>query len=224
MSHRIFIADDHGVVRDGLRRLVNSQPDMECVGEAESTALVAERVAETRPDIVLLDITMPGGDPLEEIPQIKAAHRGTRVLVLTMHEDRSHVRRAVAQGADGYVVKRVAPNQLLGAIRSVGEGHACIDVMLEDGGLRSLLGTAPAREEPPAVIAELSPREREILRLIAGGYTNQRAAELLGLSVKTVESYRARLAQKLGARGRADLVRVALDAGLLDEEDPTDTD
>jgi two-component system, NarL family, response regulator NreC len=209
---RVVLAEDHGVVREGLKRLIDAEGDMEVVGEAAQTDAILDVVKQSKPDMVLLDVTMPGGDSLAEIRRLKRARPGLRVIVLTMHEEGNVVRQAVVAGADGYVVKRVPAADLLEAMRAVIDGRLRIDVTVGDGDLRVLLED---RAEPSA-IGRLSRREREVLRLIASGCTNQEAAEVLGVSVKTAESYRARLARKLGAGGRTDLVRIALEAGLLD--------
>ncbi len=199
---KIVIADDHGVVRDGLKMLLDGQPDMAVVGEVDNAYDVVARAEETGCDVVLLDISMPG-ESLEQIPVVHERCPNARVLVLTMHDNAEHRRRARRAGAAGYVVKRSASSDLLTAIRGPNAAVAPTPPM----------GSA-AIPKPPAT--PLSPREREVLRMISGGFTNQEAADHLGVSIKTVEGYRARVRKKLKAKSRVDLVRCAIELGLLD--------
>ena len=216
-SIRILIVDDHAVLRAGLRMLLNAEPDMVVVGEAEDGTKALEQVLECVPDVVLLDVTMPNMDGLEVLRQIRDRFPQTRVLILTMHDDEGYLREALAAGSSGYVLKRAADIELLSAIRAVFQNgtylHAAhTKVLFEDGAGQQRI---PASEEPEP---RLSPREEEVLRLVALGYTNQQAADMLYLSVKTVETYRGRLMAKLGVRNRAELVRYALQRGMLEEE------
>lgn len=218
---RILIADDHGVLRAGLRALLNSQPDMEVCAEAAGGHEAIARTAETLPDVVLLDLKMPGLGGAEAIPSVKAAHPGVRILVLTMYDDESYLRKVLEAGAAGYILKRAADTDLLSAIRSVYLGGVYLDPALGRAVVEGFLSTKPVSAaargaDAPGTI--LSEREREVLRLLAFGYTNQQIAERLFLSVKTVEGYRARLVEKLGLRDRAALTRYALDQGLLAED------
>jgi two-component system response regulator NreC len=213
----ILIVDDHAVLRAGLRMLLEAEPDMEVVGEAGDGAEALRRILELVPDVVLLDVTMPGVDGLEVLRRIRNDSPHTRVLMLTMHDDEGYLREALAAGSSGYVLKRAADIELLSAIRAVHRGgtylHAAHTKVLFEG--RAGQQRIHATTEPES---RLSLREEEVLRLVALGYTNQQAADLLYLSVKTVETYRARLMAKLGLRNRAELVRYALQRGLLDEE------
>jgi two-component system response regulator NreC len=209
--------DDHAVLRAGLRMLLDAEPDMEVVGEAGDGAEALRRILGLAPDVVLLDVTMPDMDGLEVLRRVRDDFPQTRVLMLTMHDDEGYLREALAAGSSGYVLKRAADIELLSAIRAVHRGgtylHAAhTKVLFED---RAGQQRIQAAEEPESC---LSLREEEILRLVALGYTNQQAADLLYLSVKTVETYRARLMAKLGLRNRAELVRYALQRGLLAEE------
>jgi DNA-binding NarL/FixJ family response regulator len=210
---RILIADDHAVLRTGLRMLTGSQRDLEVVGEASDSDEAVRKAATLRPDVALVDITMPGSGGIKAIERIRQAAPATRVLVLTMHDVPAYLRAALAAGATGYVVKRAADSDLLAAIRGVHTGRTVLDPSLSarvvQGGLRR---RGPAS---PTAAALLSQREREVLELVAQGYTNQQIADHLGLSVKTVETYRARLVEKLGLQSRAELVRYALDSGLF---------
>ena len=212
---RILIADDHAVLRTGLRMLIGSQRDLDVVGEASDGDEAVRKAAALRPDVALLDISMPGSGGIKAIERIREAAPATRVVVLTMHDMQAYLRAALAAGASGYVVKRAADSALLAAIRDVHRGRTVLDPALAasvvQSGLRRRGGTTS-----PAT--PLSQREREVLELVAQGYTNQQIADHLGLSVKTVETYRARLVEKLGLQSRAELVRYALDSGLFGGE------
>lgn len=213
---RVLIADDHAVLRAGLRMLIGGQADLEVIGEAADGEEAVRKVLETRPDVVIMDITMPGIGGIKAIERIHQASPETRVLVLTMHDVPAYLRSVLAAGASGYVVKRAADSELLSAIRGVHRGRTVLDPTLAarvvQGGVRT---RGPATQVAGGPTAILSQREREVLELVAQGYTNQQIADRLGLSVKTVETYRARLVEKLGLRSRADLVRYALDSGIL---------
>ncbi|HKZ51024.1 MAG TPA: response regulator transcription factor [Dehalococcoidia bacterium] len=217
---RILIVDDHGVLRAGLRALLNSQPDMEACGEAANGYEAVTRAAEASPDIVLLDLKMPGLDGFEALRRIKAQNPAVKVLVLSMYEDESYLRRVLEAGASGYVLKRAADAELLSAIRAVHGGGIYLDPSLSRTVVEGFLSQA-ARPRSGAKEGEdkkLSEREEAVLRLLAYGHTNQEIAAKLFLSVKTVEGYKARLMEKLGVRSRAALVRYALQEGLLTSE------
>ena len=211
---RILIADDHAVLRAGLRMLIAAQPDMEVVGEAADGEEAIQRVIETLPDVAILDITMPGVGGIRAIERIRRESPVTRVLVLTMHDVPAYLRSVLAAGGSGYVVKRAADTELLSAVRAVYRGRVVLDptlaVRVVPGGISRRVPAAGSVATNP-----LSQREREVLDRVAQGYTNQQIADHLGLSVKTVETYRSRLVEKLGLRSRADLVRYALDSGLF---------
>lgn len=214
---RLMLVDDHKILRAGLRALIGRQPDMEVVAEADSTREALALAAQIQPDLVVLDLSLPGGGSLELIGGLVDRDSPPRVLVLTMHDDPAYARAALGAGATGYVVKTVSEDDLLAAIRAVRRGKAFIDLDDEDrtasvfgaGGLQGLHGPARAT-------VGLSPREREVLRLLGQGHTNQAVAEQLDLSPKTVATYRARIADKLGLKTTADFVRYATDIGLLD--------
>ncbi|OGT25317.1 MAG: DNA-binding response regulator [Gammaproteobacteria bacterium RBG_16_66_13] len=218
---RILIADDHGVLRAGLKALFNAQPDMEVCGEAADGQEAIAVATSAAPDVVLLDLKMPGLGGAEAIGRIRAAHPGAKVLVLTMYDDESYLRKVLDAGASGYVLKRAADVELLSAIRSVHEGGIYLDPALGRAVVEGFLAVRPASGKARAEEGEadpLSDREREVLRLLAYGYTNRQIAEKLFLSVKTVEGYKARIVEKLGLRGRAALTRYALEKGLLSDE------
>jgi two-component system response regulator NreC len=212
---RVLIADDHAVLRAGLRMLIGAQPDMEVVGEAADGEAAVRDAAQMRPDVTLVDITMPGLGGLRTIERLRRTCPQTRILVLTMHDVPAYLRAALAAGANGYVVKRAADAELLSAIRGVHRGRTVLDPMLAAMVVQGGLGKRPASGQAGGPASLLSPREREVLDLVAQGYTNQQIGDRLGISVKTVETYRSRLVEKLGLHSRADLVRYAFDSGLV---------
>ncbi len=213
MSIRILIADDHGVLRAGLRALLNAEPDLEVVGEAADGHQTLRLARELSPDVVLLDISMPGPGGIEVTRQVKQVLPNTRVLILTVHEDESLLREAIRAGAAGYIIKRAVESELINAIHAVWRG----DVYVHPAMTRALLKeVVPGPSLASASVEPLTPREIEVLRLIALGYTNRQIAEELIISVRTVESHRANLMGKLGLRSRVDLVRYAREHGLLD--------
>ena len=216
---RVLIADDHAILRAGLRLLINAQPDMEVVGEAADGHEALRQARQANPDVLTLDLTMPGGGGLKTLEGLRQACPETRVLVLTMHEDPSYLRAALAAGALGYVVKSAVDAELLAAIRSIAHGRTFVTITLSDRGTHQVLGDVAPLAKPQAARAPvklLSSREQEVLKLLAQGYTNKEVGTQLSLSVKTIETYRARLADKLGLRSRADLTRYTLEMGLLD--------
>jgi len=211
---RVLIVDDHQLVRSGLRRLLESEEDLAVEDEA-GTAYDAVRLARLhKPDVILLDVVMPGGSGLDAIPEIRDAAPNARILTLSMQDDPSYVRQAFAAGASGYVLKEAADDELLAAVREVAEGGRYVDPQL---GAR--LAAADAAAAAEAADDPLTDREREVLRLLALGHTNQEIAQMLYLSVRTAETHRARIMQKLRLTTRAELVRYAIDHGLLSEDD-----
>jgi two-component system, NarL family, response regulator NreC len=212
---RIFIADDHAVLRAGLRLLLQNQDDMEVVGEAGDFTETLAQLHTVQPDIITLDLSMPGGLGLKALEKIRDTAPASRVIVLTMHDDPAYLRTALAMGACGYVVKSAADTELISAIRAVSQGRIFVDA-------RSNTATSGGTTTQPAAAIQakpqfdtLSAREKEVLVLIAQGHTNQAVADRLDLSVKTVESYRSRLMEKLGLKNRADLTRFAIEHRLL---------
>ena len=205
---RLLLADDHAILRAGLRMLLEAQPDMTVVAEASDGEEAVRRAHATHPDVAVVDLTMPGLSGVETLQRLHRELPATRLLVLTMHDDPGYARVTQAAGAAGHVVKDSESAELLAAIRAVHRGRTFVRVGGE--------GPAVAVEtEGPGPAPALSPRERQVLELLAHGHTNREIAARLALSVKTVETHRARLSDKLGLHKRADLVRLALDLGLL---------
>jgi len=225
---RVLIADDHAVLRAGLRMLINTQPDMMVVAEAGDGLQAVQQANDTRPDVVVMDITMPASGGIPAIEQISQALPQTHILVLTMHDDAAYLRSALAAGASGYVVKKSADSELISAIHAVHRGQMFVDLASSSSAIQEALLNRPAKDQirPGDSRGLLSQREKAVLSLIAQGYTNQQVADRLSLSVKTIETYRMRLAEKLELRSRADLTRYALEIGLIgpgrfSPEDPT---
>ncbi|MBI3362469.1 MAG: response regulator transcription factor [Chloroflexi bacterium] len=211
----ILLADDHAVLRAGLRMLLDAQPDLTVVGEAGQGSEALKLAGELKPDLILLDLTMPGLSGLEALPLLRKAAPESHVLILTMHDDESYLRQALRTGAAGYVLKKAADNELLSAIRAVMRGEVYVHPSLTKALIEDLLPDSPAIPRDPW--DELSEREREVLVLVALGHTSAEIAERLSISPKTAETYRARGMEKLGLRSRAALVKYALGKGLLDE-------
>lgn len=213
---RLMLVDDHTVVRAGLRALFERQQDMIVIAEADTVSAARTLLARERADVLVLDLTLAGGGSIELIKTLREQNAPVRILVLTMHDDPAYARTALAAGAHGYVVKTVSEQDLLTAIRAVQRGQVFVD--LDDEALTAkVFGTVRpsiGRGSLPA-IAGLSERELEVLRLLGHGHTNQKVAELLYISPKTVATYRARIAEKLGLKTTADFVRYATDTGLL---------
>lgn len=208
---RILICDDHALVRSGLRKLLECEPDLEVVGEAADADEAIDRSRAVAPDVLLLDVVLPGRSGIDALPDILAAAPGTRVLMLSMQNDAVYVRNAFAAGASGYVLKDAADAELVEAIHAVYYGRRYVHPLL-GARLAAVETTAAGR----AARDLLSNREHEILRLLALGHTNQEIAKELFLSVRTVETHRARIVKKLGVNTRAELVRYALASGELD--------
>jgi two-component system response regulator NreC len=216
-SIRVLIADDHAVLRAGLRMLIDAQSDMKVVGEAADGAETVNRARALEIDVVLLDLSMPGPPSTVTIERLARLDPSPRVLVLTMHDDPVYLRGALQAGASGYVVKKAADVELLSAIRVVHRGGTFVNLTrpgeAERGQeVRRVLRDSPAAGQP----RPLSRREAEVLRLLAQGHTNQEAADRLSVSIKTIETHRKRLGDKLGLKSRAELFRFAVESGLLD--------
>ena len=212
MSIRVLIVDDHAVVRAGLRLLLDAEADLEPVGEAGSGREAVFQARALKPDVILLDVVMPDQSWLEVLPTLMHEHPKARVLVLSMQDDPAYVRQAFAAGASGYVLKEAADTELVAAIREVARGGRYVHPEL---GAR--LVAADAEADRRAEDDPLSDREREVLRLLALGHTNQEIAKQLYISVRTAETHRAHIMQKLRLQSRAQLVQYALTQGLLEQ-------
>ena len=210
----VALCDDHHIVRSGLRRILAAESDMLVVGEAAAAAEAVELAGRATPDVFVMDIGLPDGSGIAAVGKIRAASGSTRVLMLTVHDDVAYLRRAFAAGADGYLVKDAADVELVQAIRQLAAGHQYVHPTL---GAALLADDSPARLSGPG--GELSEREEEVLRSVALGLTNEEIAAELFVSVRTVETHRAHIHQKLGVQNRADLVRLARQRGLLDDAD-----
>lgn len=206
---KVVVADDHAIVRSGLKMVLEAEPDIEVVAEAADMESTLHKVRAHRPGVLVLDLHMPGGPSLPQIPALLEASPETRIVVLTMQDDPAFAREALRAGATGYVLKEAMNAQLAEAIRQAMEGGTYLQPELG----AKLAAEPPAPEGPPD---DLTEREVEVLKLIALGYTNAEIGEQLFLSVRTVESHRAHIQQKLRLQSRADLVRYALDRGLLE--------
>jgi two-component system, NarL family, response regulator NreC len=215
VSVRVLIVDDHAVVRAGLTMLVNAADDLEAIGEAGSAREAVFEARSTNPDVVLMDVMMPDQSGLEVVPQLLKEHPEAKVLVLSMQDDPRYVREAFEAGASGYVLKEAADAELVAAIREIADGGRYVHPEL---GAR--LVAAETAERRRAEEDPLSDREREVLRLLALGHTNQEIAKELYISVRTAETHRAHIMQKLRLTTRAELVRYALAQGLLEEAAP----
>jgi DNA-binding NarL/FixJ family response regulator len=210
------LADDHTLVRDGLRRVIEAEPDLKVVGEAADGRATIAEVAALRPDVLLLDVSMPGGGGIAALDEIRRASPATRILVLTMHEDPAYLRVALASGASGFLLKHAAGRELVAAIRVLLQGRTYVDPTLAGTALNEVL--RPPQQSQPSQDAQperLSPRETQVLRDLALGFTNKEVAQHLAVSVKSIETYRARLFEKLGLDRRADLVRYAIAHNLI---------
>jgi two-component system response regulator NreC len=212
---KVVLVDDHAVVRSGLRLLLDAHEDIEVVGEAGNAKDAIFRARALKPDVMLLDVVMPGESGIEVLPQLLNESPDTKVLVLSMQDDPSYVREAFGAGASGYVLKEAADEEVVSAVREIAAGGHYVHPTL---GARMV--AAEAQERAAAEADPLSEREREVLRLLALGHTNQEIAQELYISVRTAESHRAHIMQKLRIATRAELVRYALSHGLLAGESP----
>ena len=215
MSVRVLVVDDHAVVRAGLRLLLDAEDDIEPVGEAGSARDAIFQNRSVKPDVILLDVVMPGESGLDVIPTLLHERPEAKVLVLSMQDDPQYVRQAFAAGANGYVLKEAVDAEVVAAVREVAKGGRYVHPELGARLVAAETEAARRAEEDP-----LSDREREVLRLLALGHTNQEIAKQLYISVRTAETHRAHIMQKLRLSSRAELVRHALAQGLLEESAP----
>jgi len=212
----ILLAEDHQMVREGLRALVNSQPDMKVIGEAGDGAAAVEQARELDPDVLVMDVSMPKMSGLEATERVKKAAPKVKVLAVTRHTDSGSLRQLFKAGVDGYVVKQSASSELIRAIRTVASGGSYVDPSIAGKVVQGYVGK-PAKLSHLQGSADLTEREEDVLRMIAWGYSNKEIASKLGISVKTVEAHKANLMKKLGFRSRIDIVRFAVVRGWLQE-------
>ncbi|HEX3000121.1 MAG TPA: response regulator transcription factor, partial [Armatimonadota bacterium] len=206
---------DHVLMRSGLRLILNAQPDMEVVGEAAEGREALEKARELSPDIVLMDITMPGMSGLDALERLKKEMPAVKVILLTAHDDETYMERAMTSGGSGYVLKRATEAELINAIHAVQQGGVYLHPTMTRALVNQLQRKSATQEKQNHLESKLSEREREVLKLIAQGYTNKEIADMIFLSVKTVETHKAHIMDKLELHSRAELVRYALDNGLL---------
>ena len=211
MTTRILVADDHGIVRAGIKLLLENQPDLDVVAEAADGIEAIEQALATHPDLCILDVGMPRMTGLQAARGIRAHLPDVRVLMLSMHDDERYLFEALKAGASGYVLKREADQDLVGAVRAVGRGEAFLTNAAERSIIREWMADGATGPVLP-----LTPREEEVVKLIAEAHTNAQIAEILHLSEKTVESHRANVLRKLGMRDRVELVRYAIRRGLVE--------
>jgi len=211
---RVLIADDHAIVREGIRLILAAHEDIEVVGEAQDGLETIKQVGELKPDVVLMDIAMPGLGGLEATIELAKTAPESRVLVLTQYDDAEYIYRFLRAGAAGYVLKKSVGSDLVSAIRAVAQGKSYIDSMIADKVIRGYL-------EPEAATADLgfydklSDREKTVFKLIAEGYTSRQIADTLVLSIKTVMTHRANIMEKLGIHNKTDLIKLAIRHGLI---------
>jgi two-component system response regulator NreC len=212
MSIRVLVADDHAIVRAGLRMLIKAEADLELVGEATGGFEAIEKVNSLKPDVLVLDLSMPDLDGIAVTRNLKYSDSGCAILILTVHEDDALLRESIKVGAAGYIIKHAAEDELISAIRAVNRGEIYVHPKM----IRSLIQPekkvgGPVKELPDSLTA----REQDVLKLIVQGYTNRQIADELTISIRTVEGHRANLTDKLGIRSRVELLRYAKDHGLV---------
>jgi DNA-binding NarL/FixJ family response regulator len=209
---QILLADDHAVVREGLKRLIETQPDMKVIGEAADGKEAVDKAVRLSPEVAVMDVSMGEMNGVDATRRVRALCPGTKVLALTVHEDKTYLRELLDAGAAGYVLKRAAADELVRAIRAVASGGIYVDPRVAGKLLRTFVDPQTSKSD---ATADLSEREAAVMQLIAQGYTNKEIAAQLGVSVKTVETYKARSMDKLGLRSRVDIVRIATERGWL---------
>lgn len=212
---RIFLADDHAIIREGLKSLINAQPDMSVVGETDNGRTAWVEAKALRPDVVVMDISMPELNGAKATELLKRDCPDTKVLALTVHSDQGYLHQLLKAGASGYVLKQAAPHELIGAIRAVAAGSTYLDPTIASRVVDGYVYKQSAKAGTPH--RELSEREADVLRFIALGYSNKEIAARLELSVKTVETYKVRSMEKLNFHSRTEIVRYALLQGWLED-------
>ncbi|HWR65163.1 MAG TPA: response regulator transcription factor [Bellilinea sp.] len=209
---KVVIADDHAIVRGGLRALIHGDPELELIGEASGGAEAIDLVSQLTPDVLVLDLSMPDIDGITVTRRIKAGGFTTHILILTVHEDEGLLREAIRAGASGYVLKRAAEVELVQAINTVYQGKLYVDPVL----MLSVLTETAEKATPPRGDNPLTTRELDVLKFITQGYTNKQISEELMISTRTVEGHRASMLEKLNLHSRAELVRYAKQRGIVD--------
>ena len=215
MKISVLIADDHAIVRAGLRALIKAEPDLELVGEAMGGCEALELTEQDKPDVLVLDLSMPDLDGIAVTRKLKEQGSATSILILTVHEDEALLREAIKTGASGYIIKHAAEAELIAAIHAVKRGDIYVHPTMIRALLNETIHPASRAEEH---IEPLTPREVDVLRLIVQGYTNRQVAEELNISIRTVEGHRANLTEKLGLHSRVELLRYAREHGLIERE------
>lgn len=213
---RVLVVDDHGIVRSGVRSLIDSQPDMEVVGEATRGEEAVEKARELRPELIIMDITMPGMNGIEATRQIKKDYPETNILALTIHDDSEFFFPVLRAGASGYVLKEAEPEELLSAIHMVSEGQVYLSPSVTKALLESVVSASANSEDEK--YSSLTRREKDVLKLAVSGRTNRDIAEALFLSIRTVEKYRQGMMRKLDLGSREDLEKYARRKGILDSQ------
>jgi two-component system, NarL family, response regulator NreC len=216
MTIRILLADDHTILRAGLKMMLNAQPDMEVIGEAQDGRQAIQEVQRLQPDIVLMDITMPDINGIEATRQIKRMQPDVRVLILTMHEHDEYIFQALRAGASGYILKEAADTELITALHIIQSGQFYLSPTAQSVMVGDYLQRVRTGEEKDSY-SSLTEREREILKLVAEGHTNNQIAERLVISPKTVDTHRTHIMDKLNLHSRAELVKYAMRRGLLED-------
>lgn len=217
MTTRVLLADDHAVLRAGLRLLLTGQNEFEVVAEASTGSEALSLAEKLQPDLILLDLSMPGLGGMDVLPALRKVTPSAKILILTMHDDPQYLRQALKQGASGYVLKKAADAELISAVRAVLRGEMYVHPSMTRTLLEDILPEAKSFSAD-LTWASLSEREQEVLKMVALGHTSAEIADQLSLSAKTVETYRARGMEKLGLRTRAALVKFALQEGLIKKE------
>lgn len=215
--YRVIVADDHTLMRDGIRNIIESQKELRVVGEASNGLQLLDLLKKTVPDLIVLDIAMPGLRGIEAAQEIKAMHPEVAILFITMHKNHEYLENAIATGAEGYLLKENTGQELLTAIESVRRGRTYLSPLLAEEFPVDLIGIC-RRDRRPSV-DPLTRREREVLKLIAEGHTNRQISDMLYISIRTVQSHRMNIRQKLNCKRTADLVKYALQKGYIEETD-----
>lgn len=213
MNITLFLADDHSVVRAGLRLLLETEPDFEVVGEASNGSEAVRKIMQAEPDIAIIDIAMPNLNGIEVIRQLREANLATRVIILSMHSNQNHIFRALQAGAQGYVLKSSVATELIAAVKTVWVGRRYLSQKISNQTIQEYLNFKPP-DTKLSPLERLSPREKEILRLVVDGKTSAQIAKDLSISPNTVDTYRSRIMHKLGFHDIPNLVKFAIQQGI----------